>query len=155
MSLTECRPAAAGEEAAIARMMARTFLQDVAPGYSLAGILEFLAFIAPVELERRREDGNRQWVAAQHGKIVGFAESREARHLVLLFTAVDKKRQGIGSALLETVRRDCRASLLERTVITVNSSPFAVPFYRAAGFRPFVEEQWRNGICYQPMAAPL
>ncbi|HWR40374.1 MAG TPA: GNAT family N-acetyltransferase [Patescibacteria group bacterium] len=145
----------AGDEALVARMVVQTFLQCVAPGYSLAGIQEFMAFIAPGELRQRRVEGNRQWVALYQGIPVGFAEAREARHLALLFVALGWQGRGIGTALLERVRQYCREAEPPREILTVNSSPYAVLFYRKNGFTPFVEEQERNGVRYLPMAAPL
>ena len=142
-----------GEEPAAARMVAKVFFEWVAPGYSLAGILEFLSFAAPGEMRRRREAGGWQFVAEYQEQLVGLAEVREGRHLALLFVDSNWRRRGIAKALLEEAKNYCRAN--NRVTLTVNSSPYAVPFYRSAGFVPFVEEQERNGIRYLPMALSL
>ena len=38
-----------------------------------------------------------------------------------------------------------------KTTITLNSSPYGVPFYRAIGFVPTDEEKTVNGIRFTPM----
>ena len=144
-----------GEEAVISRLITRIFLEFVAPGYSLAGILEFLAFVAPLSLAERRGAGNWLQVAVDGEHIAGVIELRERRHISLLFVERGWQRRGIAAALLEQARNQCRQFNPPRKTITVNSSPYAVPFYMAAGFSPFVEEQQRNGIRYLPMAATL
>ena len=54
--------------------------------------------------------------------------------------------QGIGKKLfLEAVRRS------KTNIMTVNSSPFAIPVYKKMGFYETDSEKEKNGILFTPM----
>jgi predicted GNAT family N-acyltransferase len=55
-------------------------------------------------------------------------------------------RQGIGTKLFKTVLQE-----YPDQVITLNSSPYGLPFYHALGFVDTDKEQMVNGIRFTPM----
>ena len=55
-------------------------------------------------------------------------------------------RRGVGTGLFERLREDFPGAL------TVNSSPFGLPFYERLGFTALSGEQTVNGIRFTPMA---
>lgn len=71
---------------------------------------------------------------------------REKSHICFFFVNGEYHRRGIGKALFTRVLES-----YPQTEITVNSSPFGVPFYKAAGFVPTSAEQTVNGIRFTPM----
>lgn len=72
-------------------------------------------------------------------------------HINLVFTKKKYHRKGIARAifnyLLDDVLRD-NPSLSE---LTLNSSPYGLPFYLKIGFIPLSDEQEINGIKFTPM----
>ena len=80
-------------------------------------------------------------------KLVGVIASRsEGTHVALFFVDGIFHRQGIGTKLFQTVRKDCHS-----VKMTVNSSPYAVPIYHKLGFVDVDKEQVVNGLRFTPM----
>ncbi len=55
-------------------------------------------------------------------------------------------RRGIGSRLIRHVLNEYKGE-----TVTLNSSPYGLPFYKAVGFVPTEEEKTVNGIRFTPM----
>ena len=55
-------------------------------------------------------------------------------------------RRGIGSRLIRHVLNDYKGGS-----VTLNSSPYGLPFYKAVGFVPTEEEKTVDGIRFTPM----
>lgn len=119
------------------------FMQFEAPDYSNQGIKTFVDFIHnQEEIDKLDFFG-----AFKDDEIVGVVATRNnGNHIALLFVDGKHHREGIGRKLFETISQK---SLEGR--ITVNSSPYAVEFYKKMGFIPNSEEQITDGIRYTPM----
>lgn len=65
------------------------------------------------------------------------------------FVKEHDRPEEIGRLLFDTMCRD-----YETQEFTVDSSPYAVAFYRRPGFPPTDTEQLTNGIRYTPMYYP-
>jgi GNAT superfamily N-acetyltransferase len=72
------------------------------------------------------------FVAEDDGEIVGVLRGRPDK-LQSLFVRKDHHRQGIGRALVAHFERACRRQ--EATVIKVQATLFAVPFYQSVGYK--------------------
>jgi GNAT superfamily N-acetyltransferase len=72
------------------------------------------------------------FVAEDGGEIVGVLRGRPDK-LQSLFVRKDHHRHGIGRALVEHFERECRRR--EATVIKVQATLFAVPFYQNVGYK--------------------
>jgi len=72
---------------------------------------------------------------------------REKRHICFFFVDGKHHRQGVGTGLFRRMLED-----FPEQTITLNSSPYGVPFYRALGFMATDSEQTVNGIRFTPMA---
>ena len=70
----------------------------------------------------------------------------QRRHIALFFVAEERLGQGIGKALFQHVLSHCPGPLL-----TVHSSPYAVPVYQRLGFTADGPERQEDGIRYTPM----
>ena len=80
-------------------------------------------------------------------KLIGIIGIRpDRKHICFFFVDGKYQRQGIGTRLFKTVLQD-----YPEQTITVNSSPYGVPFYHALGFENTDKEQTVNGIRYTPM----
>lgn len=76
-----------------------------------------------------------------------LAVRKEERHICFFFVDGRHHRQGVGTRLFKRMLEDFPGG-----TITLNSSPFGVPFYRALGFAATDSEQAVNGIRFTPMA---
>lgn len=120
------------------------FLQYEAPDYSQQGIDAFRAAIT----DRKYLGALEMWGAYLGEYLIGVIALRNGgNHIALFFVDGAYHRKGIGRALFNTA-----LTYSTGDVLTVNSSPYAVNFYRRLGFVPNSAEQLTNGIRYTPMA---
>lgn len=68
------------------------------------------------------------------------------RHICFFFVKGSHHRRGVGTKLFQQLLRD-----VPKGTITLNSSPYGLPFYQALGFLPTDKEQTVNGIRFTPM----
>lgn len=120
-----------------------TFLQFEAPDYSAEGVQSFRAFIENKEILQTLEF----WGAYDDGELKGVIAANENRkHICCFFVKAEYHRQGIGKKLWEFLLNNS-----QNEIITVNSSPYAVPVYHKLGFADTDTEQLTDGIRYTPM----
>lgn len=120
-----------------------TFLQFEAPDYSDEGIQSFKDFIENKEIINTLEF----WGAYDNQKLRGVIATNENRkHICCFFVEAQYQRQGIGRKLWEYLLENS-----QKEVITVNSSPYAVPVYHKLGFVDTNTEQLSDGMRYTPM----
>lgn len=120
-----------------------TFLQFEASDYSDEGIQSFKDFIENKEIINTLEF----WGAYDNQKLKGVIATNENRkHICCFFVEAQYQRQGIGRKLWEYLLENS-----QKEVITVNSSPYAVPVYHKLGFVDTNTEQLSDGMRYTPM----
>ena len=88
------RAARPGEETAVSNLVARSFNEFIAPGFSEEGIDEFFKYANPRSLAKRSEGSHFVLVAEVDGEIAGMIEIRELKHISMLF--VDKNKYVYG-----------------------------------------------------------
>lgn len=146
-----CRPVEAGEEAEICRLVERVFMEFVAPGYPPEGVAEFMSVVDAEKMRRRASAGNLFFVALAEGRLAGMIEVRGPCHVALLFVDKAFHRRGMARRLLETALSRCLEMRPDVKVVTVNSSPNAVPVYDRLGFQPTGPEEFQSGMFFTPM----
>ena len=120
-----------------------TFLQFEAPDYSEEGIQSFKDFIENKDIISSLEF----WGAYDSQILKGVIATNENRkHICCFFVKAEYHRQGIGRKLWEYLLENSKSE-----VITVNSSPYAVPVYHRLGFVDTETEQLSDGMRYTPM----
>ena len=120
-----------------------TFLQFEAPDYSEEGIQSFKDFIENKDIISSLEF----WGAYDSQILKGVIATNENRkHICCFFVKAEYHRQGIGRKLWEYLLENSKSE-----VITVNSSPYAVPVYHRLGFVDTDTEQLSDGMRYTPM----
>ena len=120
-----------------------TFLQFEAPDYSEEGVQSFKDFIEDKEIISTLEF----WGAYDNRELKGvIATNKNRRHICCFFVKAQYHRQGIGRKLWEYLLVNGRSE-----IITVNSSPYAVPIYHKLGFVDTDVEQLSDGMRYTPM----
>jgi GNAT superfamily N-acetyltransferase len=133
----------------------RTFQKYVSAGYSKEGVDNFVNFISDPHLYRMFQvDEYFLWVVRdEDGMIIGMGTLRSGNHISLLF--VDEKwiRRGVGSAIMSAFEQYVLQQ--GKDSITVNASPYGVPFYHKLGFADTGSEQVVGGMTITPMKKML
>lgn len=130
------------------------FLAFDAPDYPRQGIDFFLSYIAPDHLHSMMRQGQlRLYGAFENNALSGVLALRGFSHISLLFVCADKHRQGIGRLLIGHARQKARQA--KKHQLTVNASPYAVPFYHAVGFCDTGSLTSQQGVLYVPMRMPV
>ena len=134
-----------------------TYLEFEAPDYGPEGVTTFRQDIYDNAAFRAAcMDGtNRMWGALDGERIVGLMAMRGESHIVLVFTHRDYHRRGIASAILQALLNDVRRENSDLRRLTLNSSPYGLPFYLHAGFQPADVEKTINGIRFTAMTYDL
>lgn len=85
-------------------------------------------------------------------EIIGLMGLRPSRdHINLAFVKKEYQRQGVATALFHFLLADLLRKDPGLPAITLNSSPYGLPFYLHLGFVATAEEQEVNGIRFTPM----
>lgn len=129
------------------------FQEFEAPEYTDEGVKAFKQVISyETVLERFRRGEIHFWGSKEkeNGEWNGVIATMGESHIFLLFVKREHHRQGIANRLFRTVEERCRC-LPDIKRMTVNSSRFAVPFYRRLGFTETDKERTVNGIRFTPM----
>lgn len=120
-----------------------TFLQFEAPEYSDEGIQSFSHLIENDDIVASLEF----WGSYENGELRGVIATKENRkHICFFFVKSKYHRHGIGKKLWENILNNSN-----HPIYTVNSSPYAVPFYHKLGFIDMDREQLADGIRFTPM----
>lgn len=128
----------------------RTFMEFVAPGYEPEGIKGFTDLVTDKRVKNLFLDGDYVVFVAKDGdKIVGVISIRSGNHISLLFVDKEYHRMGVASKLVANVSEYLRLRKFDH--LTVNASPYGVPFYHSYGFEDTGVEKWERGMLTTPM----
>lgn len=129
------------------------FLEFEAPDYKPQGVETFKGFISDEKLVRGFKQGIcPMYVACDNGEIIGFIGMRENKtHINLVFVKKEYHRKGVATDIFRYLLSDLRKENPALSEITLNSSPYGLPFYLHLGFVPQSEELEEDGIRYTPM----
>ncbi len=130
------------------------FMQFEAPDYGPRGVDTFKKDIVQnEEYIKNAKLGNCPIYGAFDGdKIVALMGMRSNKtHISLVFTKKEYHRRGIAKSIFNYLLNDIINGNPTLEEITLNSSPYGLPFYLAIGFIPLSDEQEINGIRFTPM----
>ena len=130
------------------------FMQFEAPDYPPEGVETFKKDIVenPEYLKNARLGLCPIYGAFDGDKIVALMGMRSNKtHINLVFTKKSYHRRGIARAIFHSMLNDVLKENPTLEALTLNSSPYGLPFYLAIGFAPLSEEQEINGIRFTPM----
>ena len=137
------RKLSAEERASALDLAWRVFSEYESPDYSKEGTLEFKKCLHDEEYLA----GIEYYGAFDGDRLIGLVGIRSDRkHICFFFVDGEYHRQGIGTRLFKAVCQE-----YPDQTITLNSSPYGVPFYHALGFEDTDKEQTVNGIRFTPM----
>ena len=149
------RPITPGEEVEICNLVARSFNEFIAPGFSKEGVDEFFRYVNPRALHKRWRGGYHVLVAENAGNIVGVVEVKKRRHISMLYVEKAYHNKGIATELLNAALDYILTAAPKTKEVTVNSSQYAAPFYEKAGFVKTEGEKVIHGILHVPMTLQL
>ncbi len=119
------------------------FSEYESPDYSEEGTEEFRKCLHDEEYLH----GIDYYGAFDSQKLIGLIGIRtELEHICFFFVDGQYNRQGVGTMLFNYLLENYKGNIM-----TVNSSPFGVGFYKRLGFTPTEEEKIINGIRFTPM----
>lgn len=130
------------------------FMQFEAPAYKPEGTVTFKRDIVENKefIQRCIRGVCPIYAAYDRGKIIGIIGMRSNKtHINLAFTKKEYHRQGVATAIFNFLKEDLLKENPSLEEITLNSSPYGLPFYLHLGFEPLSEEQETEGIRYTPM----
>ena len=137
------RPLKQDETEGALRLAWKVFTEYEAPDYPPEGTEEFGKCLH----DGAYLEGIVYYGAFDGEKLVGMLGIREERnHICFFFVDGEYHRLGIGTGLFRRMLED-----FPGRTITLNSSPYGLPFYMAIGFRATDSEQTVNGIRFTPM----
>lgn len=121
----------------------RVFSEYEAPVYSPEGTEEFRRCLN----DEKYLSGIEYYGAFDLNTLIGeIGIRKDTCHICFFFVDCRYHRTGIGTSLFNTIKRN-----YPDNTISLNSSPYGVPFYRQLGFIPSDDEQTVNGIRFTPM----
>lgn len=134
------------------------FMQFEAPDYKPEGIDAFKGDI----VENREFISKCQqgiypiYAAFDKDKMIGIMGMRQNRtHINMAFVRKEYHRQGVAASIFQYLLADVLKDNPTLREITLNSSPYGMPFYLHIGFIPQSEEQEQHGIRFTPMKYTL
>ena len=148
------RKITASEVESAMHLALEVFMQYEAPDYDPSGVESFKRDIVenPQYLENARRGICPIYGAFDGEKLVALMGMRSSKtHINLVFTKKEYHRKGIASAIFRYLLNDVLTENPALDALTLNSSPYGLPFYLALGFIPQSEEQEINGIRFTPM----
>ena len=131
------------ERTAALELAWKVFCEFESPDYAPEGTEEFKKCLN----DDTYLAGLRYYGAFDGERLVGLLAIREQkRHICFFFVDGEYHRRGIGTNLFKRMRED-----FPGCTITLNSSPYGLPFYQTIGFTATDIEQTVNGIRFTPM----
>lgn len=130
------------------------FMQFEAPDYDDAGVDTFKRDIVenPPFIDDAKNGLCPIYAAFDGDKMVAIIGMRSNKtHINLVFTKKEYHRKGIATAIFKFLLNDLLNENPSLNELTLNSSPYGLPFYISLGFIPLSEEQEINGIRFTPM----
>jgi ribosomal protein S18 acetylase RimI-like enzyme len=129
----------------------RVFIEFEMPDYEPQALTKFKRdCIDNVEYrERVRSGSNFMFVTYNNDKIIGMICERGNGHISMLFIDENYHRKGIATALMKEMITALKSQGFEK--ITLNSSPYGIPFYEHFGFTSTDELQHKDGFIFMPM----
>lgn len=129
------------------------FMEFEAPDYKPVGVETFKSFIRGEETKNGFKSGTSPMYAAfDNGKIIGIIGMRANKsHINLMFVKKEYHRKGVATAIYRYLLDDLLKEDPALSELTLNSSPYGLPFYRHLGFVEQSEEREEDGIRFTPM----
>ncbi len=132
------------------KLTLEVFMEFEAPEYSEEGIKTFTDYVTSDETRQIFLNSSNIFLGCYYKKqLVGIIAFRDDSHVSLLFVDKNHHRKGIATRLMKKAVKITKKKGVRE--ITLNSSPYAVPFYHRFGFVDTDTQLLTDGIKYTPM----
>lgn len=148
----QIRLATPADDKDIQQLVLSVFDEFVGVDFNDSGRQTFYKFMSLENMKQRSLTCTRLVAEAPSQALAGVLEAREMSHVALFFVHKDFQGQGIGRQLLAKFITLAKESDPQLKAITVHSSPYALPVYKALGFEATGPEVKKNGIHSIPMS---
>ena len=145
----------ASDAAAASALVQESFLKLASGAWESQARQRFLAESGPAALEHKIVAAAYAVSAFTDSQMVGFLLMRTPTLLGMLFVDPRRLRRGIATRLWECARVRLESQFPEAKTVELNSTPYAIEFYRALGFVPISAEFVRDGARATRMACWL
>ena len=141
----------------LSRLIHRNFQRFIAHTYTKGGIRHFLKATTEKALLRRKRKNQLILVAETErsvsglNTVSGLIAVRKGNHITLFFVAPEFHRRAIGTRLFREAVKHIKAAVPDLGCVTVNSSEYALPFYKKLGFTAKSAPFFRRGMKITPM----
>ena len=152
---THLRQAGPDDASAISALVQAGFMEHVAPDWESSARQDFLRETATEKLAAKIAEAAFGAVYEDGGQMLGVIFMPRPTLVQLLFVAPGHLRSGIGRTLWEAARTHLDEQYPEVSTVELNSSPYALPAYKALGFFPISERFRRRGAVATRMACWL
>ena len=135
-------------------LVLEVFMQFEAPDYKPEGVAAFKTDIVenPAFIEKAKQGVFPIYGAFDGEEMVALIGMRSNKtHINLVFTKKEHHRRGIATAIFNYLLNDVLNENPTLEELTLNSSPYGLPFYLHLGFIPLSDEQEKHGIKFTPM----
>ncbi len=140
------------EYQATVNMVEASFWEYDASYYNKQGQDSFLAYANFANFAYRQWHHHITFVAKDGNRIIGMIELRTENHISMLFVAPGEVKKGIGKELVSCALQYIAEHNPKTTYVTVNSSLYAVEFYKHIGFEATDSRHDNDGLIVIPMA---
>jgi GNAT superfamily N-acetyltransferase len=149
------REASPDDASSISAVVQAGFIAHVAPDWEASAQQDFLRDTTAEKLAARIAEATFVAVYEGEGRVLGVITLPRPTLVQLFFVDPSHLRRGIGRSLWEAARTHIEVRYPDVKTVELNSTPYAVPAYRALGFFPISEPFRRRGAVATRMACWL
>jgi GNAT superfamily N-acetyltransferase len=143
ISLCTATPA---DAPAVSALVQTVFGEFIAPDWEPQAREVFATESSPERFAQLLAEPAFASVAEAGERLIGFILLPTPNLLAFLFIDSSVHRQGVATALWQAARAHLEATYPAVKTVELNSSPYAIPAYKALGFYP-ISESFRRGGC--------
>lgn len=154
MSRYEVRRVKSHEIPAAMALIWQVYLEFDAPAEGAAGAEAFRRETTenPAFIRACRHGICPAYGAFDGGELIGVMIMRSDKtHICQAFVKKEYHRQGVGTAIFQYLLQDRLRREPDLREITLNATPYGLPFYQKLGFLPLSGEQEKGGAPFTPM----
>jgi len=140
------RTATPADAPAVSALVQAVFGEFIAPDWEPQAREVFATESSPERFAQLLAEPAFASVAEAGERLIGFILLPTPNLLAFLFIDSSAHRQGVATALWQAARAHLEATYPAVKTVELNSSPYAIPAYKALGFYP-ISEPFRRGGC--------
>ena len=152
---TVIRKVVESEAIAASALVSVSFMALAANDWEAKAQTTFLEEASPEQMQRKLDLAACALGAYAQGNLIGLLLMPRPAVLEMLFVHPEHLRQGLARSLWERARTEVESSFPAVKTVELNSTPYALRFYRAIGFAPISSEFVVSGCRATRMACWL